>query len=162
MKNNTAGKYQGFSLSLAIVDALPVVIYGISGIIASKKISSILLLIGVILSLVGGISKVCWKAIIALKKKDFSLLTKLFHILMPSGFLLMLFSFATSHAKWFLLIKALVSMPSLLFLIFGVLGIVLMTIFAFKLPKNSAKANWIEQITNTVAQAMFLVALVLA
>ena len=37
----------------------------------------------------------------------------------------------------------------------GLLGMVLMTVFAFILDSADPRANWIEQLTNGVAQAAF-------
>ena len=37
-----------------------------------------------------------------------------------------------------------------------------MSIFAFRLEKSDPRSNWIEQLTNAAAQAMFLTALLLA
>ena len=37
-----------------------------------------------------------------------------------------------------------------------------MTVFAFRLDKNDPRSNWLEQFTNAAAQAMFMLALLLA
>lgn len=43
----------------------------------------------------------------------------------------------------------------------GILGMVLMMVFAFKLDNADVKANWIEQLTNGIAQAAIFVGLLL-
>ena len=56
---------------------------------------------------------------------------------------------------------AFMSMPSLIFFVIGILGMVLMMVFAAKLDSSDVKANWIEQLTNGIAQAAFFVGLLL-
>jgi hypothetical protein len=89
-------------------------------------------------------------------------LPKLFRVLMPVGFVLMLLSVFLSAAAWGALVRSLLAMPSLVFLLLGCAGILLMTVFAFRLDKNDPRSNWLEQFTNAAAQAMFLLALLLA
>lgn len=43
----------------------------------------------------------------------------------------------------------------------GTLGMVLMTVFAFRLDSSAPKANWLEQAVNGFAQACFFVGLLL-
>ena len=46
--------------------------------------------------------------------------------------------------------------PSVLFFAITVLGMVGMSVFAFKLDGTRLRSNWIEQITNAIAQGCFL------
>ena len=48
------------------------------------------------------------------------------------------------------------SMPAILFYFITITGMILMSIFAFKLDSTKAKSNWTEQITNAVAQLALL------
>ena len=59
------------------------------------------------------------------------------------------------------LLAAVVSMPSAIFFAAGVLGMVLMGIFAAKLDSTNVRSNWIEQLTNTAAQASFFAGILL-
>ena len=84
-------------------------------------------------------------------------------ILMPAGFLLMLTSLFANADKLSLhaIRQAVTSFPSVIFFAAGLLGMVLMTIFAFVLDSADPRANWIEQLTNGVAQAAFFIGLLL-
>ena len=42
---------------------------------------------------------------------------------------------------------------ALIFFAVGVIGMVLMGVFAAKLDSADVRSNWIEQLTNTIAQA---------
>ena len=84
-------------------------------------------------------------------------------ILMPAGFLLMLTSlFANADKVSFRSIcQAVTSFPSVIFFAAGLLGMILMTVFAFVLDSADPRANWIEQLTNGVAQTAFFIGLLL-
>ena len=76
-------------------------------------------------------------------------------IVMPAGFLLILLNLKT--IKLSVILSAVTSMPSVIFFAVGIAGMVLMGIFAAKLDSSDIRSNWIEQITNTVAQAAIFV-----
>ena len=84
-------------------------------------------------------------------------------ILMPVGFVLMIASLIIDRAKISLLGmgRALVSFPSVIFFAIGILGMVMMGVFAKKLDSSDSKANWIEQLTNGIAQAAIFIGLLL-
>ena len=48
------------------------------------------------------------------------------------------------------------SFPAVVFFAITVIGMICMSVFAVKLDGTKAKNNWIEQITNAVAQGCFL------
>ena len=56
---------------------------------------------------------------------------------------------------------AIVSLPSVLCFAVGVIGMVLMGVFAAKLDSADVRSNWIEQLTNAAAQAAILVGILL-
>lgn len=80
---------------------------------------------------------------------------------LPAGFLLMIISLFTGRDKingaalW----KAICSIPSCIFFVLGLLGMILMTVFSVKLDSSDAHANWIEQFTNGIAQAAIFIGL---
>jgi hypothetical protein len=154
--------YEGFDLRMALVDAVPVLLFLAGGILLFCKLGSPVFLAGALFSTAAGACKVAWKFVLALRKKDAAVLPKLFRVLMPTGFVLMLLSVFLSAAAWGALVSSLLAMPSLVFLLLGCAGILLMTVFAFRLDKNDPRSNWLEQFTNAAAQAMFLLALLLA
>ena len=79
---------------------------------------------------------------------------------MPSGFLLMLLALVIAclegEANLLGVLRACLGFPSVLFFIPGILGLVAMTIYVKCHDKSDAKNNWIEQLTNSFAQLMFL------
>ena len=154
---------EGFTLSLAVIDALPVLFFGGSMILIGLLFQSSLFLIGAGLCFWAGAAKVLWKIIVVTKKKNVWWLFLQMRIVMPVGFALMLLSVVLRlntirlSAVW----AAILSFPSVLFFAAGVLGMVLMGVFASRLDSSDVRANWIEQLTNALAQAAVFIGLLL-
>ncbi len=151
----------GFTLSLALIDALPVLFFCASMIVISRIFSSNLFLIGALLCFIAGAAKVLWKIIVVLKKKNIWFLFLQMRILMPIGFAMILISLIMKRAEISFagMTAAFMSMPSMIFFVIGILGMVLMIVFAIKLDSSDVKANWIEQLTNGIAQAAIFIGL---
>lgn len=154
---------EDFSLLLALTDSLPVIFFGASMLLIGRRFSSLLFIAGALLCLIGGAGKVLWKIIVVLQKKNVWPLFIQMRILMPAGFLLMLASLFANADKlsFHTICQAVTSFPSVIFFAAGLLGMVLMTVFAFVLDSADPRANWIEQLTNGVAQAAFFIGLLL-
>lgn len=154
---------EGFTLSLALVDALPVLFFCASMIVIGGFFSSPLFLIGALLCFFAGAAKVLWKVIVVLRKKNIWFLFLQMRILMPIGFVLMMISLIVNRSEisFARMAAAFMRMPSLIFFIIGILGMVLMMAFSMKLDSSDVKANWIEQLTNGIAQAAFFAGLLL-
>jgi len=60
---------EGFTLGLALVDAIPVLSFGISMLIIASRFDNPLFLIGAALSVLAGCCKVAWKLVLGLTKK---------------------------------------------------------------------------------------------
>lgn len=152
-----------FALGLAIVDALPVLLFGGSIILVGLRFGSILFLIGAALCFWAGAAKVLWKIIVVTRKKNVWWLFLQMRIAMPIGFALMLLAVILKLKAISLpvVLAAIISMPSVIFFAAGVLGMVLMGIFAAKLDSTNVRSNWIEQLTNTAAQASFFIGILL-
>ena len=56
---------ENFTISMALVDAIPVIFFGLSMIAISKIFGSVLFLIGAIIVFLSGALKVLWKVIVA-------------------------------------------------------------------------------------------------
>jgi len=155
-------EYEGFTLSLALVDALPVLFFGASCIMIGLIFKSPLFIIGACLSFIGGASKVSWKIILALKSKDIKILNKQFRYLMLGGFALIILSVILNIKRISLAAvgAALVGLPQAVFFALWFVGMVTMGVLAKKLDSSVAKNNWIEQCVNGVAQLCFLVGLI--
>lgn len=152
---------ENFTLELAMVDAIPVLFFGGSMVLAGILFRSILFLIGACLCLFAGAAKVLWKVIVVLRHKNIWWLFLQMRILMPVGMLMMLAGgiFASTQTDLHSLLDRALRMPAVLFFIAGILGMCLMTFFAFRLDSSDVKSNWIEQITNGVAQIAFFIGL---
>ena len=146
---------ENFTLSLALVDALPVLFFGGSMILIGLLFGSPLFLIGAALCFWAGAAKVLWKIIVAAKKKNVWWMFLQMRIVMPIGFALMIFSVILNRNAIDLsaVLAAVVSLPSVIFFAIGVIGMVLMSVFAANLDSTDVRSNWIEQLTNAIAQA---------
>ena len=151
-------KYSDFTLSLALFDAIPVLLFSAAAIIAGYNLNSTLFLIGAVICTLSGTMKVIWKITVAATQKDLKPLNIQMRFLMPCGFLLIITGLIIDAPKInFKLISAnATSMPAILFYFITITGMILMSIFAFKLDSTKAKSNWTEQITNAVAQLALL------
>ena len=79
-----------FTLSLALVDALPVLFFGAAAAMLGVKLQSAVFIVGAALCLLAGAGKVAWKLLLALRGKDVAILGAQLRYVMPVGFLLMI------------------------------------------------------------------------
>lgn len=166
MSNNKIDKNtvpEGFTINLALVDAWPVVAFGISMVIAGWLFHSVLFLLGALLCLYAGVTKVTWKIIVALKKKNIWWLFMQMRIVTPIGLLLMIIGVFAGGVEvtGAGIAEAITSFPAIIFFGIGAVGILLMMIFAFTLDSTDVRSNWIEQCTNGIAQTAILIGLIL-
>ena len=152
---------QDYILGLAIFDAVPVIFFGLASWLLWRMTGSTLLLIGGVICFAAGMLKVLWKFIVVLQKRNIWPLFVQMRIGMPAGFTLILIRFLiTCFTKdlssfW----SGLLRPVPILFVIIAVLGMVAMIRCSAKLDPVDPKANWIEQICNTVAQGAFFIAM---
>ena len=156
---------EGFTVGLALVDAIPVLSFGISMVIIASRFQSPLFMIGAALSVLAGCCKVAWKLVLGIAKKDFRWLNKPFVPMQATGFLLMLISFVIGFGKicWSGVLAAVTGLPSLLFFIawMGLMGF--MGWFRkHKFSNEDAKSNWTAQIINAVGQTCLLLGILFA
>lgn len=156
-------KYEGFTLSLALVDALPVLFFGGSSILLGIIFKSALFITGACLIFLGGFLKVMWKVVLAVKKKDIPFLNKQMKYTMMTGFALVLISVIINIKRISLAAmgSALVSFPACIFFLLFAAGMVTMGVLAKKLDSSVAKNNWIEQGVNGTAQLCLFIALLI-
>lgn len=149
-------QYTGFTLGLALVDAVPVLFFLISGLLLWQLFPSRCFLIGIIACTAAGCGKVLWKILLSADINHFWL-NRQFRFLMPAGFGLLLLSLIINAGAihWAGMIRAVISLPSLIFFIAGGIGMTAMAVFSGKMD-NSSRSSWIEQFTNLTAQLMFL------
>ncbi len=156
---------EGFTVALALVDAIPVLSFGIAMVIIAGRFDSPLFLIGAVLSVLGGCCKVAWKLVLGIAKKDLRWLNKPFVPLMAGGFLLLLVSFILGFGKinWAGVGAAIVSMPSVLFFTAWIGLMFFMGWYRkHKFKNDDARANWTAQIINAVGQTCLLLGILFA
>ena len=156
---------EGFTIGLALVDAIPVLSFGISMVIIASRFDSPLFMVGAALSVLAGCMKVAWKMVLGIAKKNLRWLNKPFVPMQATGFLVMLVSFVIGFGKinWAAVGGALVSFPSLLFFIawMGLMGF--MGWFRkHKFSNDDAKSNWTAQIINAIGQTCLLLGILFA
>ena len=156
---------EGFTIGLALVDAIPVLSFGISMVIIASRFQSPVFMIGAALSVLAGCCKVAWKMVLGITKKDLRWLNKPFVPMQATGFLLMLISFIIGFGKisWSGVLAGITSLPSLLFF---VAWIGLMFFMGWyrknKFSNDDAHSNWTAQIINAVGQTCLLLGILFA
>jgi len=156
---------EGFTLGLALVDAIPVLSFGISMVIIAGRFRSPLFMLGAALSVLAGCCKVAWKLILGIAQKDLRWLNKPFVPLQATGFLLMLVSFIIGFRKisWGGVLAAMTGLPSLLFFIAWIGLMFFMGWYRkHKFSHDDAKSNWTAQIINAVGQTCLLLGILFA
>lgn len=156
---------EGFTLALALVDAIPVLSFGISMVIIAGRFDSLLFMVGAALSVLAGCCKVTWKLILGIWGKDVKWLNKPFLPMQITGFGCILGSLLANLGKihWVGVLAMVVSFPSILFF---AAWIVLMGFMGWyrkhKFQRNDAKSNWTAQIVNAVGQSCLLLGILFA
>ncbi len=153
---------EGFTLALALVDAVPVALFCASAVVFGARAASPLFVVGSVVAFAGGAGKVCWKLLIAAARRNVAWLNKQMRYVMPVGFVLMLAGAVANHAQVAGLLAGLVRLPSLVPLIIWAACMCAMGYFAGHRDQTSARSNWVEQCVNACGQAALLAALLLA
>lgn len=162
-KSNQISVPEGFTLSMALVDCLPVIFFSISFGILATRFDSYIFRIGVFLVILAGLLKVGWKFVIALFQKNLNILNLQMRFVMPIGFLLILISLFIDHNKWSFtaISRHMTNMPTAIFFLGGIIGIALLMWFAKHSNSGDAKANWKEQIINSFTQFCIMMGILL-
>ena len=153
---------EGFTLSLALVDAVPVALFCASAVTFGRSLGSPAFVAGAVVAFLGGAGKVCWKLVIALARRNVSWLNRQMHIVMPVGFALMLAGIVMQREAAMVALDRLGQMPSLALVAVWLGCMCAMGFFAGHRDQGDARSNWIEQCVNACGQAALLAALVLA
>ena len=156
---------EGFTVGLALVDAIPVLSFGISMVIIAGRFDSATFLIGAVLSVLGGCCKVAWKLVLGIWKKDLRWLNKPFVPMMAVGFGFIIGSLIGGWKKisWAGVLASVFSFPSVLFF---AAWIGLMCVMGWyrkhKFVGDDARSNWTAQIINAVGQTCLLLGILFA
>jgi len=154
---------EDFTLSLALVDAIPVIFFGINFALLGQRFGNLLFILGAILCLFAGACKVLWKITVVCRRRNVWWLFLQMRILMPIGFLMMIAALIVNRASLSAsaILAGLLSFPSVIFFALGFALMILMCVFAVKLNNSDLRANWIEQLTNGIAQISFFIGILL-
>lgn len=156
---------EGFTVALALVDAIPVLSFGISMVIIASRFDSPLFMIGAFLSVLAGCCKVAWKLVLGIWKKDLRWLNKPFLPMQITGFGFILGSLLTGLGKinWGGVLAAVTSLPSLAFFLAWIGLMFFMGWYRKNKFKNDdAHSNWTAQIVNAVGQTCLLLGILFA
>ena len=150
---------EGFTVSLCIVDLIPVICFFFSVIFLTQKTYfNYLFVFGGLICTISGVIKVWWKFIVAIKKKNVWWMFKQMRIIFPVGFLLFfigLISILKNNSDTILN----ANLYSKIFFTLWIIGLSFMTLCAIKLDSSDPKANWIEQTTNGISQIFLCLAI---
>ena len=156
---------EGFTVWLALVDAIPVLSFGISMVIIASRFDSPVFMIGAALSVLAGCCKVAWKLVLGLWKKDLRWLNKPFVPMQATGFLLIAVSFVLGFGTidWAAVGAAVISVPSILFFAawIGLMGF-MGWYRKNKFSNDDAHSNWTAQIVNAIGQTCLLLGILFA
>ena len=156
---------EGFTLGLALVDAIPVLSFGISMVIIAGRFDSPLFMIGAVLSVLAGCCKVAWKLVLGIAKKDLRWLNRPFLPMQITGFGFILGSVLTSLTRidWPGVLKAVTGFPSMVFFLgwFGMMGF-MGWYRKHKFSQTNSHANWTAQIVNAIGQTCLLLGILFA
>lgn len=168
-------EYEGFTVGLALVDALPVIFFScslicIASALAGSGITFWIVLIGAVAVALAGLCKVIWKLLLGLKVGNIKILNKIFVPFMAGGFMVAiigaLIGTFTKVIKWGGVLNAVLSIPSLIFFIVGFCGMGVMSYVRKTNARDEfnkdAKKNWIAQFVNAFSQCMLFFAIFFA
>ena len=156
---------EGFTVVLALVDAIPVLSFGISMVIIAGRFGSPLFMTGAALSVLAGCCKVAWKLVLGIAKKDLRWLNRPFLPMQITGFLLMLISFVLGFRQisWSGVLAGITSLPSILFFIAWIFLMFFMGWYRKnKFSNDDAHSNWTAQIINAIGQTCLLLGILFA
>lgn len=150
--------YEDLPLSLAFFDGVPVLFFSMAMILLAMHVHNMCFIVGAVMISLAGLGKVIWKIIIAATKKDYDLLNKQLRVVMPIGFILLIAGIVTElNEKQIKLVQQRIcSFPAIVFITITIVGMVLMSVFAFTLDSTKKRSHWIEQITNAIVQGCLL------
>lgn len=153
---------ENFSISLVILDLIPVLFFSLSTFLIAYKIYSKLFIFGSILCFCAGFCKVLWKFIVVIAKKNIWSLYIQLRFFMPLGFVFMIISIILfrNQIDWKVVLNLIFSVPQIIFFFLGILGMIFMGIFAFTLNGKDLKSNWLEEITNGLSQIFIFLGVV--
>ena len=157
-RKNQAPAPQDFTLSLALVDTLPVLFFACSMALVARRFASVLFCLGAAVIVLASCGKVLWKLLLGLRKQNVPWLNRYFIPCQISGFVLILLSLVLKFRviRWGSLLARLTHFPSGILFLLWLCGMGCMSWYRKNRFDNSLKANWTAQLINTVTQGALL------
>lgn len=149
------------TLSMALTDAIPVVLFGASAVFVSLIFRNVLFCIGAALCVLAGLGNVSWKLIKAVSGRDVRLLFVQMRVLMPAGFLLIILSLFIGGADLSAVWKNVTGFPCVILFAAGCAGMIAMMVLGITADPGNSRANWLEQTVNAVSQLCFLLGVII-
>ena len=149
---------------LAIIDIFPVLFACVTLFTINSIFKYIIFLIGAIFVVIGGLSMILYKFILAFFGNNYPIIKKPMIICMSIGFILFITSIILKRNEiefkkiWSRLTQ---KKLSLTFLILGICGMICMGIFAMTLDSKLSSTNYLEEITNSFGQGCFMIVAIL-
>lgn len=155
---------EGFTVSLALVDAVPVLFFGAGMLILASRFPHPLFAVGAIVSTLAGCCKVSWKLILGIWKKDISWLNRYFLPVQFTGFGLIFLSFLLGFSRidWRAAGHGMASLPGCVLFLLAFGGMGFLGWYRKNRFNSTARTNWTAQIVNCVAQLCLLLGIVFA
>ena len=156
---------EGFTVGLALVDAIPVLSFGISMVIIASRFDSPHFIVGAVLSVLAGCCKVGWKLILGIWKKNIKWLNKIFVPMMAVGFSLIIGGIVSGwkQISWAGVLASVCAFPSIAFF---AAWIGLMCFMGWyrknRFQNDDAHSNWTAQIVNAAGQTCLLLGILFA
>lgn len=154
---------EDFTLSLALVDALPALFFAVSMALVAGRFASVVFRLGAAVIVLASCGKVLWKLLLSLYKRNVPWLNRCFIPCQISGFGLILLSLALNlrTIRWQSLLAQLTHFPSVVFFLLWLCGMGCMSWYRKNRFDHSLKANWTAQLINTATQGALLAGLLL-
>lgn len=156
---------EGFTVALALVDAIPVLAFAAGMGIVAARFGSPLFWAGACLSILAGCCKVAWKLVLGIRKKDLRWLNRPFVPMQAAGFLLMTAAVLLNIRKisWGAVLAAVTGIPAVLFFAAWVVLMGFMGWYRKRRFKNDdARSNWTAQLVNAAGQLCLLLGVLTA
>lgn len=149
---------------MAFMDMLPVLFFSVSVGVLASRFDNTLFLVGAIMVIVAGGLKVTWKFIMAIAERNMRPLNMQMRYVMPAGFIVMAAALIIDRTKWSVteIISLVLSIPAVFFFVSGAAGVGCMIYFARHFNGMDAKANWIEQGINSLAQLCIMLGILVS
>ena len=149
----------GFTVQLALVDAVPVLEFCASMVVVALRLQSTLFIVGALCCILAGCGKVVWKLLLAVKGKGIPWLSADFMRRMLTGFALMVAALLLKAGSIDLsaVLARAATLPAAGFFAVAIACMAVLCVLRAKLDQRDSRSNWAEQFVNIAMQTALLV-----